>query len=75
MAHPSLHDLLPRSGGSVYKLVRLASKRAAELADGKPKLIEKSSSEKLTTISLEEILFGKVVLKGFGDEPSKDKKA
>lgn len=63
MVYQPLEELLPKSGFSVYKLIRMASNRAMELADGKPKLIEKSSSEKLATIALEEIRAAKVVLK------------
>jgi len=62
MGYPPLEDLLPKSGHSIYKLVRLAAKRATELADNKPKLIEEPSLDKATTIALEEIQAGKVVL-------------
>ncbi|MDO8579919.1 MAG: DNA-directed RNA polymerase subunit omega [Candidatus Omnitrophota bacterium] len=58
-----IENLLPRAEWSVYKLVRLAALRAQELADGKPKLVEMSMSEKITTIALEEILKGKVMTK------------
>jgi len=68
MGYPPLEDLLPKSGYSVYKLIRMASKRATELADGKRKLIENPSLEKATTISLEEIQAGQVVLKDVADQ-------
>lgn len=58
-----LEDLLPRSGMSIYRLVRMASNRALELSEGKPALIEKPSSDKLTTIALEEIAKGKITIK------------
>ena len=63
MGYQPLEKLLPRSGNSIYKLVRLASHRATELAEGKPKLIESPLETKATTIALEEILQGRVVAK------------
>jgi len=48
--------------GSVYKLVNVASRRAAELASGVLPLIE-IESKKPTTISLEEIRQGLVGFK------------
>ena len=75
MAYQPLENLLPKSGGSIYKLVRLASKRASELADNKPNLIDAPSSQKLTTVALNEISAGKVVLSDVADQfkPAKDK--
>ena len=76
MGYPPLEDLLPKSGYSIYKLVRMASNRATDLADGKKMLIESSSTEKTTTVALEEIQAGMVVLKdvagqfGIKDSPS-----
>ena len=63
MSYVSIESLLPKAGRSVYKLVRLASLRAAELADNKPNLINALPSQKLTTTALKEIAAGKVVLK------------
>src|SRR3989338_5741333 len=63
MGYPPIEDLLPKSGFSIYKLVRMAANRAMELADGKPKLIESPSSDKAPTVALEEIRAGKVVLR------------
>ena len=63
MGYQPLEKLLTRSGNSIYRLVRMAANRAMELADGKPKLIKTPSSEKITTIALEEILEGKIQLK------------
>ena len=63
MAYLPIENMLPRSGGSIYKLVRLAAKRAAELADNKPNLIDAPSTQKLTTTALKEIIAGKVTLK------------
>ena len=68
MAYHPLENLLAKSGGSVYKLVRLASKRASELADNKPNLIDAPNSQKLATTALYEISAGKVVLKDVADQ-------
>ena len=69
----SIEELLPKAEGSVYKLVRMASNRAMELADGKPSLIEKPNFDKETSIALEEILQGKVVSKGSLEKLTKKK--
>ena len=63
MANLPIEELLPMAENSIYKLVRMASNRALELADGKPTLLEKISSDKVTTIALEEIARGKVSIK------------
>ena len=68
MAYQPVENLLAKSGGSIYKLVRLASKRASELADNKPNLIDASNSQKLATTALHEISAGKVVLKDVADQ-------
>ena len=68
MAYQPLENLLPKAGGSVYKLIRLASKRASELADNKPNLIDAPLSQKLTTTALKEIAAGKVVLEAVADQ-------
>ncbi len=63
MSYQPLEKLLPRAGNSIYRLVLMAAKRATELADGAAKLIDFPSSEKTTTIALEEVAAGKVELK------------
>ena len=68
MGYPPIEELLPKSGYSIYKLVRMAANRAMELADGKPKLIETPSSDKAPTVALEEIRAGRVVLKEVADQ-------
>ncbi len=60
MAYVVLEKLLDKSKGSIYKLVILASKRALEIAEGQPKLVEVNSSTKPSTIALYEIANGKV---------------
>ena len=61
MAHVPIEDLLKRCG-SIYRLVILAAKRAKEVADGSPPLVE-THQRKVTSIALEEILQGKVLYK------------
>ena len=63
MGYQPLEDLLPKAGNSVYKLIRMASTRAVELADGKPKLIDVPLNEKTATVALQEIRDGRVLLK------------
>lgn len=76
MGYQPLERLLPKANYSIYKLVCMAAKRAKELADGSPHLIEISSSAKTATIALEEILAGKVVMKDVADQfdPAQKKK-
>jgi|WetSurMetagenome_2_1015567.scaffolds.fasta_scaffold376003_2 DNA-directed RNA polymerase omega subunit len=61
----SIENLLSKSGNSLYKLVVIASKRALDLAEGKPKLIDDLSivNTKPSTIALKEIGRGKVKLR------------
>jgi len=61
MGYQPLEDLLPRANMSIYRLVRLASKRASELSENSAKLVSVPSEQKLTTTALEEILQGKVI--------------
>lgn len=60
MPYIALEGLLDKSCGSVYKLVILASKRALEIAEGQPKLVNDNSSIKPSTIALHEIAAGRV---------------
>ncbi len=62
MAYQPLEDLLPKANNSLYRLVRMAGKRAMEIAITGHSLIPgTSSNQKLTTTALEEIRAGKVV--------------
>ena len=61
MAHVPIEDLLRRCG-SIYRLVILAAKRAKELSEGSPPLIE-TPHRKATSVALDEILQGKVLYK------------
>ncbi len=60
MAYVALENMLDKSDYSIFKLVILASKRALELAEGQPKLVDADPSLKPSTIALEEIAEGKV---------------
>lgn len=61
MAQVPIEELLKRCG-SVYRLVILAAKRAKEIAEGAPSLVD-TAQHKVTSIALEEILQGKVLYK------------
>jgi len=52
--------LLDKSGGSIYKLVILAAKRALELAEGQPKMVEAAQTVKPSTVALKEIAERKI---------------
>ncbi len=63
-----LEELLPKAGGSAYALTRMAAIRALELAEGKPCLVERKPSDKVTSLAIEEIAKGKVVLKEVAEQ-------
>ncbi len=62
MGYQPLEELLPKSNFSIYRLVRMASKRALEIAETGAKMVDAPSEQKLTTTALEEIRQGKVCL-------------
>ncbi|MCK5082960.1 MAG: DNA-directed RNA polymerase subunit omega [Candidatus Omnitrophica bacterium] len=62
MSDLPIEELLPRAKHSIYKLVRMASTRALELSDGGRCLAENITTEKFTTMALEEIAQGKIIL-------------
>ena len=64
MGYQPLEELLPKASMSVYRLVRLASMRATELATTGEKLVNVSGDQKLATTALDEIRAGKVTEKG-----------
>lgn len=72
MAQVPIEELLKRCG-SVYKLVILAAKRAKEIAEGSPVLIE-TPQQKATSTALDEILQGKVLYKVEAPEAPAGKK-
>ena len=56
-----INKLILNSGGSIYKLVNMAVRRALEVAEGAPKLVpDVLGNSKPTTIALQEIAEGKV---------------
>jgi DNA-directed RNA polymerase omega subunit len=60
MPYVPLEKLLDKSSHSIYKLVILASKRALEIAEGQPKLVEVNASVKPSTVALYEIAAGRI---------------
>jgi len=74
LAYQPLEKLLPRANNSRYRLVMLAARRAKELADGQPKLIDNVVTDKVATIALREIIEGKVFVSGFGPESAQKAK-
>lgn len=58
-----MEELLDKTNYSIYKLVRLAAKRAIELNSGAGRLVEAKPDIKLSTLALEEIRQGKVRIK------------
>jgi DNA-directed RNA polymerase omega subunit len=60
MVYVALENMLDKSDFSIFKLVILASKRALEIAEGQPKLVEADASMKPSTVALNEIAAGKV---------------
>lgn len=58
-----MEKLLEKTSGSLYKLVILAARRALELSNGAPRLVDASPKEKPGTVVLREIAAGKVRIK------------
>lgn len=58
--------------GSVYKLVILAARRALELSEGAPPLVETDPRRKPSTIALEEIAASKVSIRHPGERRRKE---
>ena len=72
MAYVALERLLDKTENSVYKLVVVASKRALEIAEGQPKLVENiSSAVKPSIIALHEIMDNKIRTKPEGKDEKK----
>ncbi len=67
MPNVPLEKLLDKSNYSTYKLVTMASRRALEIAEGQPKLIEHADpATKPSTLALMEIAEGKLKVKKTG---------
>lgn len=63
MGHVVLETMLDKTNFSIYKLVILASKRALEIAEGQPRLVNVDAMMKPSTVALHEIAAGKVFYK------------
>lgn len=63
MIYVPLESMLDKTEQSIYKLVILAARRALEIADGQPSLIEFVKGVKPSTIALLEIAAGKITFK------------
>jgi DNA-directed RNA polymerase omega subunit len=50
----------------MYKLVTLVSRRALELAEGAPRLVDAPQDIKITTLAMKEIAEGKVIMQKEG---------
>ena len=62
MAYIPLEKLIDKSQYSMFKLVHLVSRRALELADGVPRLINVPPDTKVTTVAMQEVAEGKVAM-------------
>lgn len=63
MAEIPLENMLDKSSGSIYDLAVLAAKRALELAEGQPRLVNIDSTTKPSLIAMAEIAAGKIIAK------------
>ena len=63
MTYVPLEKLLDKTLGSIYKLVITAARRALEIAEGQPKLVDLPGTVKPSTVALHEIAEGKVQCK------------
>lgn len=61
MAYQPLEELLPKSNFSIYRLVRIAAKRALEISETGSNMVNAPANQKLATTALDEIRAGKVV--------------
>ncbi len=60
MGYVERENMLDKSERSIYKLVNLAAKRALEIAEGQPRLVDDKADIKPSTIALHEIAEGRV---------------
>ena len=69
---------MPRSGGSIFRLARMAMIRASEIHFGSVPLVDHQPLDKETTIALREISKGEMLLasleKRFGHEAREGEK-
>jgi DNA-directed RNA polymerase omega subunit len=62
MVNADIQELYNKTD-SAYKLVTLAARRAIELSEGAPCLIDAAKEEKATNVAIHEILQGKITYK------------
>jgi DNA-directed RNA polymerase omega subunit len=74
MVYQPVEELLPKAEGNVYTLSTIAFRRAHELANGSPKLVEAPASEKIATTTFREIREGKVVSTAYAEANAQDEK-
>ena len=60
MSYIPLEKILDKADDSMYRLVILAAKRALEVAEGMPPLVETAPESKSTTVALLELADNKV---------------
>ena len=60
MFYVPIENIIDKADNSIYKLVILVSRRALEIAEGMPKLIESDANVKCATVALNEVDQGKV---------------
>ena len=70
-----LATMLPHAGDNIFCLIRMAMVRALDIHEGSKPLVEHDSSDKATSIALNEIAHGKVVFKRLILKKSKTEKA
>ena len=63
MSYVDTQLLLDKAGGSIFKLVILAARRAMELNEGAKKLIDAPPTTKFSTLAIQEIASGKITFK------------
>lgn len=63
MVYLGRETLIGKTCNSIYKLVICAAKRALEIADGQPKLVEAGPAVKPSTVALMEISADKIECK------------
>jgi len=57
---------------SIYKLVILSARRALELNEGAPRLVETDPKHKPSTVALEEVAAGKVTCRAKGERRKRE---
>lgn len=62
MSYVPLEFLIDKSNMSMFKLCVFVSRRALELAEGAPRLVDAPSDIKVTTLAMQEIAAGKIIM-------------